>query len=129
MDDTRKVVIMGAAGRDFHNFNVFFRDNPAYEVVAFTAVQVPTNGSRIYPESVAGRRYPGGIAIHPEDQLERLIQTEGVSDVFFSYSDTSYDYLMHRASIAESRGATFHLLGPSDTMIKASKPVIAVVAV
>jgi predicted GTPase len=78
---------------------------------------------------MAGRRYPNGIPIHPEDQLESLVQTEGVTDVFFSYSDTSYDYLMHRASTVESKGATFHLLGPADTMIKASKPVIVVVAV
>jgi predicted GTPase len=120
---------MGAAGRDFHNFNTFFKDNPAYEVVAFTAAQVPFNGNRTYPESMAGRRYPNGITIHPEDQLESLIHSEGVTDVFFSYSDTSYDYLMHRASIAESKGATFHLLGPADTMIKANKPVVAVVAV
>jgi predicted GTPase len=119
---------MGAAGRDFHNFNTYFKENPSYEVVAFTASQVPFMTGKTYPESMAGRRYPNGIPIHAEDQLESLIQTEGVTDVFFSYSDVSYDYLMHRASIAESKGATFHLLGPNDTMIKASKPVIAVVA-
>ncbi len=120
---------MGAAGRDFHNFNTYFRENPSYEVVAFTASQTPFVTSKTYPGSMAGRQYPNGIPIHPEDQLESLIQTAGVTDVFFSYSDISYDYLMHRASIAESKGATFHLLGPNDTMIKASKPVIAVVAV
>lgn len=120
---------MGAAGRDFHNFNAFFRDNPAYEVVAFTAAQVPPNGNKLYPEQLAGRLYPNGIPIHPEDHLEGLIRSEGVADVFFSYSDTSYDYVMHRASIAQSKGATFHLLGPADTMIRATKPVIAVVAV
>src|SRR5450759_2414876 len=120
---------MGAAGRDFHNFNTCFRDNPSYEVVAFTAAQIPFIANRTYPESMAGKRYPNGIPIYPEDQLESLIQSEGATDVFFSYSDTSYDYVMHRASIAESKGATFHLLGPADTMIKASKPVIAVVAV
>jgi predicted GTPase len=125
----RRAIIMGAAGRDFHNFNTCFRDNPSYEVVAFTAAQIPFIANRTYPESMAGRRYPNGIPIYPEDQLESLIQSEGATDVFFSYSDTSYDYVMHRASIAESKGATFHLLGPADTMIKASKPVIAVVAV
>ncbi len=120
---------MGAAGRDFHNFNTCFRENPAYEVVAFTAAQIPFIANRTYPEAVAGRRYPNGIPIYPEDQLENLIETERVTDVFFSYSDVSYDYLMHRASVVESRGATFHLLGPAETMIKANKPVIAVVAV
>src|ERR1017187_6275790 len=120
---------MGAAGRDFHNFNTYFKDNPAYEVVAFTAAQPPFNPNRTYPESMAGGRYPNGIPIHPEDQLEILIQSQGVTDVFFAYSDISYDYLMHRASMAESRGAAFHLFGPADTMIKANKPVIAVVAV
>jgi predicted GTPase len=125
----RRAIIMGAAGRDFHNFNTYFRQNPSYEVVAFTASQVPYMTNKTYPGSMAGRQYPNGIPIHAEDQLERLIQTEGVTDVFFAYSDVSYEYLMHRASTAESRGATFHLLGPSDTMIKANKPVVAVVAV
>ncbi len=125
----RKAIIMGAAGRDFHNFNTCFRDNATYEVVAFTAAQIPFIANRSYPESMAGKRYPSGIPIYPEEQLESLIQSEGVTDVFFSYSDTSYDYVMHRASIAQSKGATFHLLGPADTMIKANKPVIAVVAV
>jgi len=120
---------MGAAGRDFHNFNTYFKDNPSFEVVAFTAAQVPFIANWTYPESLAGGRYPNGIPIHPGDQLESLIQSEGVTDVFFAYSDTSYDYLMHRVSMAESKGATFHLLGPADTMIKANKPVIAVVAV
>ena len=119
---------MGAAGRDFHNFNIYFRDNPAYQVVAFTASQVPFSANKTYPGSMAGRQYPNGIPIQPEDQLESIILTEGVTDVFFSYSDVSYDYLMHRASIAESKGATFHLLGPADTMIRANKPVISVVA-
>jgi len=125
----RRAIIMGAAGRDFHNFNTYFKENPAYEVVAFTAAQPVFKAIKAYPESMAGRRYPSGIPIHPEDQLESLIRSEGVTDVFFSYSDTSYDYLMHRASMAESKGAAFHLLGPADTMIKANKPVIAVVAV
>jgi predicted GTPase len=125
----RRAVIMGAAGRDFHNFNIFFRDNPLYKVVAFTASQLPVTANRTYPESMAGEQYPNGIPIYAEDQLDNVIQSEGVTDVFFSYSDTSYDYVMHRASIAQARGATFHLLGPSDTMIKANKPVIAVVAV
>ena len=123
----RRAIIMGAAGRDFHNFNTFFKDNPAYEVVAFTSAQPTFNPNRTYPESMAGRRYPNGIPIHPEDQLESLIQSQGVTDVLFSCSDISDDYMMHRASTAESKGAAFHLLGPADTMIKANKPVIAVV--
>lgn len=125
----RRAIIMGASGRDFHNFNTNFKDNPAYEVVAFTSAHGHPDGTRVYPPSMAGRRYPNGIPIRPEDQLESLVQGEEVTDVFFSYSDTSYDQLMHRAAVAESRGATFHLLGPSDTMIKAGKPVVAVVGV
>ena len=125
----RKALIMGAAGKDFHTFNVFFRENLAYDVVAFTAAQIPFISGRTYPAAVAGKRYPNGISVFPEEQLESIIDREHVTDVFFSYSDTSYDYVMHRASIAQSKGAAFHLLGPYDTMIKASKPVVAVVAV
>jgi predicted GTPase len=120
---------MGAAGKDFHTFNVFMRDNPLYEVVCFTAAQIPFISDRTYPAVVAGKLYPNGIPIYPEEQLESIIEREGVADVFFSYSDTSYDYVMHRAAMAQSKGASFHLLGPRDTMLKANKPVIAVVAV
>ncbi len=125
---TRKVVIMGAAGRDFHNFQVHFRSNPDYRVVAFTATQIPFIADRTYPASLAGKLYPDGIPIFPEEQLEQIIEREHVNDVYFSYSDVSYDYVMHRASLVESKGASFHLLGPDDTMIKAHRPVIAVVA-
>lgn len=122
-------IIMGAAGRDFHNFNVYFRENPDFKVVAFTATQIPYITNRTYPASLAGKLYPKGIPIYEEEKLEELIDSEGVTDVYFSYSDVSYDYVMHRASIAQSKGASFHLLGPRDTMIKANKPVVAVVAV
>ncbi|MDV3277033.1 MAG: hypothetical protein LYZ69_01030 [Nitrososphaerales archaeon] len=126
---SRRAIIMGAAGRDFHNFNVYFRDNPDYKVVAFTATQIPYISNRVYPASLAGALYPDGIPIHPEEELGDLIASERVTDVFFSYSDVSDEYVMHRAALAQSKGASFHLLGPSDTMIKASRPVVAVVAV
>jgi predicted GTPase len=119
---------MGAAGRDFHNFNVFFRDNPAFRVVAFTATQIPFISDRTYPASLAGRLYPKGIQIRPEDELGNLIVSEKITDVYFSYSDVSNQYVMDKASVVQSKGASFHLLGPSDTMIKSKKPVVAVVA-
>jgi len=125
---------MGAAGRDFHNFNVYFRDNPRYKVVAFTAAQISeldtTAGveKRVYPPELAGPRYPKGIRIHPESQLERLIEELHVDEVFFSYSDVSAAYLQDEASRVQSAGATFVLLGPRDTMIKPSKPLISVCA-
>lgn len=126
---TRKALILGAAGRDFDTFNVFFRENPSYEVVAFTAAtQIPFIANRTYPASVAGPHYPKGIPIYPEGNLAEVIETNQVTDVFFSYSDVSYDYVMGLASIAQSKGASFHLLGPKDTMIRSSKPVVAVVA-
>jgi predicted GTPase len=125
----RKTIIMGAAGRDFHNFNVFFRDNPTHKVVAFTATQIPFITDRTYPASLAGKLYPRGIPIYGEEKLEELIEAQNVTDVFFSYSDVSHEYVMHKASIVQSKGASFHLLGPRDTMIKASKPVVSVVAV
>ena len=124
----RNAVIMGAAGRDFHNFNVYFRDNPNYRVVAFTATQIPYIANRTYPSLLAGRLYPEGIPIRPEEDLLSLIEKEHVTDVYFSYSDVSDEYVMHRAAMAQSKGASFHLLGPSDTMLKSSKPVVAVVA-
>ncbi len=124
----RKAIIMGAAGRDFHNFNVFFRNNPDYEVVAFTATQIPFIENRRYPPELAGQRYPDGIPIFPEETLPELIKKYGVQDVFFSYSDVSHVYVMNRASLVNSCGASFHLLGAEDTMIDSEKPVVAVVA-
>jgi predicted GTPase len=121
-------MILGAAGRDFHNFNVYFRDNPDYRVVAFTATQIPYISNRTYPAALAGKLYPNGVPIYPEERLEELIDSEKVTDVFFSYSDVSDQYVMNLASIAQSKGASYHLLGPADTMIRSKKPVIAVVA-
>lgn len=125
----RKVVIMGAAGRDFHNFNVFFRDNEDYRVVAFTAAQLPDIAGRIYPPELAGKLYPEGIPIVPEEDLPKLIREQGIDLVVFSYSDVSHQHLMERAAIAQANGADFMLLGPKSTMLKSSKPVIAVTAV
>lgn len=125
----RRVIIMGAAGRDFHNFNTRFRDNSSYEVVAFTATQIPNIDGRVYPPELAGTLYPDGIPIHDEDELTSLIKKHQVDDVVFSYSDISYGYVMQRASIANAAGADFTLLGLRDTMLKASKPVISVTAV
>jgi len=125
----RRAIIMGAGGRDFHNFNVFFRNNPDYEVVAFTATQIPFIEKRRYPPELAGELYPDGIPIYPEEELPRLIKELKVDDVFFSYSDVSHVYVMNRASIVNSAGASFHLLGFEDTMLKSKKPVIAVVAI
>lgn len=119
---------MGAAGRDFHNFNVFFRNNPDFRVVAFTATQIPYISNRTYPASLAGRLYPKGIPIRPEEELGDLIVSEKVTDVYFSYSDVSNQYVMDKASVAQSKGASYHLLGPVDTMIRSKKPVVAVVA-
>ena len=124
----RNAIILGAAGRDFHDFNVYFRDNPEYRVVAFTATQIPYIANRTYPASVAGGLYPEGIPIFPEDRLGELIEKHEVTDVYFAYSDVSGDYVMALASLAQSKGASFHLLGPRDTMIASSKPVVAVVA-
>ena len=125
---TRNVLILGAAGRDFHNFNVVFRDNPEFNVVAFTATQIPYIENRIYPASLAGKLYPKGIQIYPEADSERLILSHDVRDVYFSYSDVSDEYVMHRAAMAQASGASFHLLGPRDTMIKSRRTVVAVVA-
>ncbi|MGD0802940.1 MAG: cyclic 2,3-diphosphoglycerate synthase [Candidatus Bathyarchaeia archaeon] len=130
----KKAIIMGAAGRDFHNFNVFFRENPYYEVVAFTAAQISdldtTAGieKRTYPPELAGKHYPEGIPIHPESQLEQLIKDLNVEEVFFSYSDVSHQYLMNEGSRAIAAGASFTLLGPKETMIRSKKPVISVCA-
>lgn len=124
----RKVVIMGAAGRDFHNFNVYFRDNPDYEVVAFTATQIPGIGGRVYPAELAGKLYPQGIPIHEESRLDALIRDHAIEQVIFAYSDISHEYVMHKASQALAAGADFRLLGPNHTEIKSQRPVIAVCA-
>ncbi|MEM3725353.1 MAG: cyclic 2,3-diphosphoglycerate synthase [Candidatus Bathyarchaeia archaeon] len=124
-----KVVIMGAAGRDFHNFNVYFRDNDAYEVVAFTATQIPGIEGRMYPPELAGSRYPNGILIYPEEELPRLIREYDVDQVVFAYSDVSHEYVMHKASIALANGADFRLMGPKTTMLKAKVPVVSIGAV
>ena len=125
----RRVVIMGAGGRDFHNFNVYFRGNRAYEVVAFTATQIPGIGGRVYPPELAGNLYPRGIPIVDEAELGELIGTRGVDEVVFAYSDVSHNYVMHRASAVLAAGANFSLLGPGATMLEANVPVVAVVAV
>ena len=125
----RRVLIMGAAGRDFHNFNVVYRDDPDREVVAFTATQIPFIDDRTYPASLAGERYPNGIPIHDESELTRLIRELRVDDVVFSYSDVSHEYVMHKGSEAMAAGANFVLLGPRDTMLEAGVPVVAVCAV
>jgi predicted GTPase len=125
----RRVLIMGAAGRDFHNFNVRYRDDEASEVVAFTATQIPGIEGRIYPASLAGRLYPNGIPIHPEEGLESLVSSLGVDEVVFAYSDISHKAVMNLGSRALASGADFTLLGPRSTMIQATVPVVAVAAV
>jgi predicted GTPase len=125
----RRVLIMGAAGRDFHNFNVVYRDDRRYEVVAFTATQIPFIDDRLYPASLAGERYPNGIPIYDESELTRLIRELRVDDVVFAYSDVSHLHVMHKGSEALAAGANFVLLGPNETMLEAEVPVVAVCAV
>jgi len=125
----KKVIIMGAAGRDFHNFNICYKDNPDYEVVAFTAAQIPFIYDRIYPPELAGPLYPEGIPIYPEERLPGLIASKGIDEVVFSYSDVSHEHVMHRASLAVALNADFTLLGAEKTMLKSRKPVISVCAV
>ncbi|MBN1660040.1 MAG: GTPase [Anaerolineae bacterium] len=124
-----RVIIMGAAGRDFHNFNTFFRDREGYEVVAFTATQIPNIEGRVYPAELAGRLYPEGIPIHPESELESLIERYNVDQVVFAYSDVSHEYVMHKASQVLAAGPDFRLMGAEKTMIESNKPVVAVCAV
>jgi predicted GTPase len=124
-----KVIIMGAAGRDFHNFNVVFRDNDAYEVVAFTATQIPGIVGRRYPAELAGRLYPNGIPIEPEERLPHLVREKNVDRVVFAYSDVSHQHVMERAALAAAAGADFWLLSPRSTQLVAKKPVVAVCAV
>ncbi|HDD60423.1 MAG TPA: GTPase [Euryarchaeota archaeon] len=125
----RKVVIMGAAGRDFHNFNVFFRDNPNYEVIAFTAEQIPGIDDKIYPPELSGKLYPNGIPIKSESSLPEIIRENEVNLCVLAYSDLSFETVMHKASWVNSLGADFMLMGPGTTSLKSSKPVIAIVAV
>ena len=125
----KKVIIMGAAGRDFHNFNVYFRDKEEWRVVAFTATQIPDIEDRKYPPVLAGKLYPEGIPIYPEKEISSLIKKNEVSEVYFSYSDVSHEYVMHKASQVMAAGASFVLLGPQETMIKSKLPVISVCAV
>jgi predicted GTPase len=126
---SRRVLIMGAAGRDFHNFNVAFRDDPATEVVAFTATQIPGIARRRYPATLAGPRYPDGIPILDESELQTICGERKVNEVVFAYSDVTHEYVMHKASVVLAAGADFTLLGPKRTMLQARVPVIAVCAV
>ena len=125
----KRAVIMGAAGRDFHNFNVVFRDNPAYEVVAFTATQIPDIAGRAYPAELAGSLYPNGIPIELEENLEQLIIEKKVDLVVFAYSDVTNQYVMERAMLVNAAGADFQLLGIGTTMLKSTKPLISITAV
>jgi len=128
-DATRKVIIMGAAGRDFHDFNVYWRDNPAFEVVAFTAAQIPNIDGRVYPPALSGPRYPRGIPIYAEEKLAELIRKHKVDVVAIAYSDLPHEEVMHKAALANANGADFCMLGWQHTMLKSTKPVIAVCAV
>ncbi len=125
----KKVIIMGAAGRDFHNFNTYFRDNPDYRVVAFTATQIPDIEGRKYPAALAGKLYPKGIPIEAEAELDKLIAAHKVDDVHLAYSDLPHAYVMDKATQVLAAGANFVLLGPCDTMIKSRRPVVSVCAV
>lgn len=125
----RKILIMGAAGRDFHNFNTFFRDNEDYEVVAFTATQIPDIEERVYPAELAGSLYPNGIPIESENNLVELIKANGIDEVVFSYSDVPHEYVMHRGAIVNAAGANFTMMGSRVTMLPSNVPVVAVCAV
>ena len=125
----RRVLIMGAAGRDFHDFNLIYRDSEAHEIIAFTAAQIPDIAGRAYPPELAGPLYPQGIPIRPESELVELIRNENIDDVVFAYSDVPHEYVMHTASIVNAAGASFILLGGEETMIKSKCPVIAICAV
>ena len=125
----KRVIIMGAAGRDFHNFNVYFRDNDEYEVVAFTATQIPGIEERRYPAVLAGKLYPEGIPIYPEDILPALVKEHNIEQVIFAYSDIAHLDVMHLASWVHSIGADFRFMGPATTMLKSKKPVVAICAV
>src|SRR6266487_2211861 len=124
-----RVLIAGAAGRDFHNFNLVYRGREEYEVVGFTATQIPNIEGRVYPRELAGDRYPDGIPIVPESELEDVIRERGIDEVVFSYSDVTHEHVMHLASRVLADGGTFVLLSPKRTMLPSSKPVVAVCAV
>ncbi len=125
----RRVLILGAGGRDFHDFNTVYRDDPTSEVVAFTAAQIPDIDDRRYPPSLAGPLYPHGIPVRPEAELAAIVAGEGIDDVVLAYSDLAYPAVMHLAAVAQAAGASFRLLGPNDTQLTSSKPVVAVCAV
>lgn len=129
MSVKKNVIIMGAAGRDFHNFNVYFKDNKDYNIAAFTATQIPEIHNRIYPPELAGRLYPKGISIYPEEKITKLIKENNVEMVVFAYSDIPNSYVMEKSAIVNAAGADFVLMGTGNTMIKSIKPVIAVCAV
>jgi len=124
-----RTLIMGAAGRDFHNFNTFFRGNKDYEVLAFTATQIPDIAGRQYPKELAGELYPKGIPIYAEEELPRLIKELNIAQVIFAYSDVPHEYVMHKASLVNALGADFRLMGAKYTQVKSTKPVVSVCAV
>lgn len=128
-NDQIKVIIMGAAGRDFHDFNVFWRKHPRYDVVAFTAAQIPDIHGRTYPTELCGERYPNGIPIEPEEKLAQLIHEHQVDQVAMAYSDLPHEEVMHKAALVNAAGADFRIMGPRNTMVESAKPVIAVCAV
>ncbi|MFW9851341.1 MAG: cyclic 2,3-diphosphoglycerate synthase [Candidatus Thorarchaeota archaeon] len=125
----RKIIIMGAAGRDFHNFNTYYKENEMYEVIAFTATQIPDIVDRKYPPELSGPLYPNGVPIYDESELTELIKKHDIDEVIFSYSDVSHEYVMHKASLVNACGPAFVLLGTKGTMIKSTKPIISVCAV
>jgi predicted GTPase len=127
--DRRRVVIVGAAGRDFHNFNLVYRGRPEFDVVAFTATQIPNIDGRVYPGALAGELYPEGIPIRPGAELAAIIREHEIDEVVFAYSDVTHEHVMHLASLALAAGASFRLLSPHETMLTSSKPVVAVCAV
>ncbi|MFN3306163.1 MAG: cyclic 2,3-diphosphoglycerate synthase [Candidatus Kapaibacteriota bacterium] len=129
MERRTKVLILGAAGRDFHNFNVFFKNKPEYEVVGFTAAQIPNIDGRLYPRSFAGELYPNGIPIYSEDDLEELIEKYNIDECVLSYSDLSYETVMHLGSRVIKAGAKFSMLGSKQTMLKSTKPVVSITAI
>ena len=130
MHDARiKILIMGAAGRDFHNFNLCFRDNSTYEVVAFTATQIPDIDDRKYPAALAGKLYPKGIPILPEEEVVDIVRKHSIDQVVFAYSDVPHEYVMHKASMVMAAGADFRLIGPGSTMVRSLVPVVSICAV
>src|ERR671930_136051 len=129
MRERTRVLIVGAAGRDFHNFNLVYRGRADYEVVGFTATQIPNIDGRVYPAELAGDLYPEGIPIRPEAELEALIREHGVGEVVFAYSDVTHEHVMHIGSRALAAGASYRLISPRETMLTSSKPVVAICAV